>query len=111
MSYLIPCALVVVAIGLLIGLRRANELFVLNWRAGELRIVRGRMPHRLHDDFCDVLAKAKVDHARLRVVVADGRAALRGSQDALPKVVQQRLRNVLGQWPVARIRQSKGRRR
>jgi hypothetical protein len=69
---------------------------------GKPRLVKGRMPHRLHHDFEDVLSDHAIERADVRIVVEGGRPRLsaRGLDDGR----EQQLRNVLGPWKVAQIR-------
>jgi len=93
--------LVLLAIPFALALRRSNELFVARVRAGELHVVRGRLPQGLFDDLEDVFARAKGD-ASLRVVVENRRprVEIRGVDDG----TAQRVRNVIGRFPLAEIR-------
>ncbi len=96
--------LLLLAVPLALAISRANELFCLEVRAGAPRLVRGRIPQRLLNDLADVLARPRVDHARLRAVVEDGRARLLVATGSLPESQLQRLRNVLGTYRVQEIR-------
>lgn len=93
--------LLLLAIPFAFALRRSNELFVAEVRAGELEIVRGRLPQGLYDDLEDVFARAK-SNASLRVVVENRRPRLeiRGADEG----TAQRARNVIGRFPLAEIR-------
>jgi len=102
--------LVLLTIPLVVALLRANELFALRWRAGKLRVVRGRIPQALLGDIRDVLRDAGAPPTELRGVVEDGRTALRATTGDLPNHVNQRLRNTISLWPVAKIRNAAKRR-
>lgn len=98
-----------VALGLLVLagyllLRRANELFAVLVERGRARPLRGRPPPALLAAWNDVLAQPPaVARATLRVTVEDGRPMLRAG-GGLGDEKLQRLRNVLGLWPLARLR-------
>jgi hypothetical protein len=86
-----------------IGLRRAGELFVLRVSSGHVAHVRGKVPKRVLDELAEVLRRARVESAELRVVREEGRPALRTSQP-LPDAVLQQLRNVLGKYRLPELR-------
>src|SRR5262249_35019746 len=103
--------LVLVAIvPLVVGLVRANELFVVRVRGDAVALVRGRVPQRLLDDICDVLRAQPTSAATIRVVVESQHPAVYVAGDLSPEQ-RQRLRNVLSMWPVAKIRAGSRRRR
>jgi Protein of unknown function (DUF3634) len=97
------------ALGLLVLLgylllRRANELFAVVVERGRARPLRGRPPPALLAAWNDVLAQPPaVARATLLVTLEDGRPMLRAQGD-LGDAKLQRLRNVLGLWPLARLR-------
>jgi hypothetical protein len=101
---LIPALLLVLAVPLVIAMMRANELFVLRAKRGKLTRVRGRIPKELLDDIGDVLARAGLDDFEIRGVIEDGRPKLYGGGGDVPRPVRQQLRNVVGRWQVAEIR-------
>jgi hypothetical protein len=88
---------------LVLAILRANELFFLRVNEGKVAIRRGRIPQRLLDDIAEIVCT--VDHATLRGVIEDGKPRLyaEGNLDAHHK---QRLRNVIGTWSAAQIRQA-----
>lgn len=103
-------ALFLLAAGLamMLGLRRANELCVVDLRHGKARLVRGRIPPRLLSDLGDIARTSGSASARVRVVVASARpeVLVRGALDAASA---QRVRNVVGLYGLAQMRA--GRRR
>jgi hypothetical protein len=105
MSLWIALALIALVVPLWVGLARINELFVLRARKGRLTLVRGKIPPRLLGDLRDVMEKAPDAEAELRAVVEDGRAVIH-ARPPLPAPLQQRLRNTISLWPLAKIRQS-----
>ncbi len=90
------------AIPFVVALSRANELFVLELRGGQLEKVRGHVPPRLLADLEDVVRRSGAREGRLRVVREDGRPRLvLGS--GWDEGVAQRLRNVVGTWKLAAL--------
>jgi Protein of unknown function (DUF3634) len=100
-TLLVALAFLLLSAPLVLALVRANELFFLRIRGGEVAIRRGRVPQRLLDDIADVVAT--VDRATLRGVVEGGRPRLYADGELSPEH-KQRLRNVIGTWSVAQIR-------
>jgi hypothetical protein len=88
---------------LVLALVRANELFLVRVRDGNVRLVRGRVPARLFDDVADVVRKPTVLRAELRAVNEGGRPRLYAEGELSPEH-KQRLRNVIGEWSVQQIR-------
>lgn len=89
--------------GLLWGARRANELFAIRVVRGAAVHIRGRLPPALFTAISEVVARPAIDRATLRAVLRRRMPALevRGN---VPDYQLQQLRNVLGQFPAARIR-------
>lgn len=106
-SLLIPLALLLLSIPLVLAIMRANELFLVRWERGRLRLVRGRIPQRLLDDIADVLGPKKGGAApsgvTVRGVVEEQRPRVY-VVGAISDDQRQRLRNTVGTWPVAKIR-------
>jgi hypothetical protein len=103
MPLLIVALALAVTVPLVVALLRANELFFLRVRDGRIHIARGRIPQGLLDDIGDVLADPRVTSGTLRGVSEDGRVRLYPEAD-LTEGQKQRLRNVIAQWPVTRVR-------
>jgi hypothetical protein len=87
---------------LIVSIRRGTELFVVRVRDGQVRFTRGRMPQGLLDDIADVVDSPPIRRAELRAVRRGGRAELVARGELSPDQ-QQRLRNVLGRYPVPQI--------
>lgn len=81
-------------------LGRANELFVLSVRDGQVEVVRGRVPKSLLRDARDVLRGIK--SAEIRATLEGGLPMVRG--EGLPPEQLQRLRNVVGRFSRAQIK-------
>jgi len=103
MSLVIALLLLLFTTPLVLALVRANELFYLQLRADRIRIARGRIPQRLLDDIADVLRSPPVHAGTLRGVSEDGRVRLYAEAE-LTDGQRQQLRNILGGWQVAQIR-------
>ncbi len=104
MAVLVACA-IGVAIGLLLvwaSARAAVTIAVLRIEGGSVEVTRGRLPPRVLADLRDVAARPRIDSATVRIVRDRGhaRVEIRGPVD--PRHVQ-RLRNVVGNVPVARL--------
>ena len=85
-----------------VALERSNELFVLSWRDGEMRLVRGVVPGRLRFELGDALKRMKVKSTRLRVAKSEGGARLTAS--GLDDFTTQRLRNIVRLFPLSQLR-------
>ena len=96
-----PLLLMLLVVGALIYFARSNELFQIVVRDGNPRVARGHAPPALLGDFADVLRGVK--RAEIRALKSGGRAELRYRGD-IDDVVGQRLRNVLGLYPLARLK-------
>jgi hypothetical protein len=96
-----PLVLLVLVVAALLYFARSNELFQIVVRDGKQRVLRGHAPAALLADFGDVLRGVK--RAEIRALKAGGRAELRYRGD-IDEVVAQRLRNVLGMYPLARLK-------
>jgi hypothetical protein len=95
-------AFVLVCVPFALALQRATELFVVRVRDGRATFVRGRIPQALLDDISDVVQDPPVRVARLYAVRRRGRAVL-VTKGELASSQKQRLRNVIGQYPLQRI--------
>ncbi len=96
--------LAVAAIAALLWMmRNAMLLFSAEVSRGRIVTLRGRAPKGLVGDMTDVLRQRPVSKASLRVVAEGGAPTLHAKGD-LNEGELQRLRNVLGTWPLAKIR-------
>ena len=94
--------LLVLGTPLAIAIYRSNQLFVLHIVDGHAYFRRGRMPQTLLDEMNDVTQREGVADARITVIVEDGSPRLTGS--GYGEGVAQQLRNVIGTYPLARIK-------
>jgi hypothetical protein len=95
-----PAALVIVLAVLALAIPafvRANEVAAISVRSAEILLVRGSLPAPLVDDIADVVRRANVARATIRVVKEGGRA--RAIATGVDEPTAQRLRNVLGAHP------------
>jgi hypothetical protein len=107
MALLVPALLLLICVPLVVSMMRASELFLLRIEGNELRRVRGRVPQRLLDDLAEILGRAGLESMELRCVIEDGRPRMYGGgDDDVPREIRQQIRNTLGQWQVASIRQA-----
>lgn len=93
--------LVLLCIPLAISLSRSNELFVFRVQLGDVELVRGRVPPALLQDLEDIF-RATSASAWVRVVAERGRARVIVAE--LDEGLAQRVRNVVGRFPIAQIR-------
>ena len=100
--------LVLLAVPLWLSLRRATERFAVDVLDGKVRLARGRCPQRLLHDLEDVVRRAHVARATIRVAVEGGKPRVLPAT-GLGSDVAQQLRNVVGAWSVAQIRAGKKR--
>jgi hypothetical protein len=115
MSLVIPILLLLGLIPLVLALIRANELVCVRARGDRVTVVRGRIPPRLLADISDILRRPGGQRATnattatdatdvtLKIVVEDGRPRVY-AEGELSDAQRQQLRNVVGMWPVAKMR-------
>ena len=104
MAVLVACA-VGVAIGLLLvwaSARAAITIAVLRIESGSVEVTRGGLPPRVLADVRDVAARPKIESATVRILRDRGRARVQIEGKVDERHVQ-RLRNVIGNVPVARL--------
>jgi hypothetical protein len=82
---------------------RARTLFKLEFRDRLLRHARGRIPPKLLHDFLDVLPREHQGRLFMRCWAERDRARLVARGDITDDMAQQ-MRNLLGLWPLARLR-------
>ena len=95
--------LVLAALVIAVLLRWQTELFVLRVEKGKARVVRGRVPPTLLQDLLDVVKLGPAENARMSIVLRSGRAAVEARGDWSEGQIQ-KLRNVVGLWPLAKLR-------
>ena len=76
---------------------------MLRAKAGQLELVRGRLPPSLLRELRDVAEREKLDDVRISAVSEGGAARLRVA-GPVSEGVQQSLRNVLGRFTLSQIR-------
>lgn len=106
MTALVAVLALLAGVGLVLYLaRRELTVFHLVVEHGAVRRARGRMPPEMMHDLRDVLARAKAS-GTVSGRVEDRRVVLHFG-GGIDEATAQRLRNVAGRFPTARIRQSK----
>ncbi len=95
---------------LVLATRRAITLCVVEVRDGRIRLTRGGIAPRLLTDIGDIVASPRVARATVRIVRSRGSAALSAKGD-LTDAQLQRIRNVIGSVPLAKLVNARGRRR
>jgi hypothetical protein len=100
---LLVVCLVLAALGALyVAARRAVTIAELEIEGGKVRVVRGGIAPPILADLRDVAAKVPADRGRVRIVRSSGRAAVELS-GAIGDGQAQRIRNVIGSVPLARL--------
>ena len=93
--------LIVVAVR---SIRRGTELFAVSITNGSANLIRGRCPARLIDEIADVARLERLDGVTVRVLSSGGEPRVL-AEGPLSEGQQQQLRNVVGRFQVAQIRQ------
>jgi hypothetical protein len=93
---------ILVFVAIALAVRANRRLLVLRVDAGRIASARGRAPGELLHDFSDVFRRAGVS-CRVALVVREGRVVVDASGPGAEAVMQQ-LRNVVGRFPVQRLR-------
>lgn len=102
---MVPLVLVIVFVVAWVIIDRGTELFVLSWRKGELRLVRGAIPAALKHDLADALSRMKVSACTVKAKREERGARLTAS--GIDDFSEQRLRNIFQIYPVATLRAAK----
>jgi len=98
--------LAVLAVPLVIAIRHSTELFQIKVDKGKASLVRGRLPQRLYNDIKDIVHRPAVAHATIRCVAESGTPRVL-PDEGLDEGQLQRLRNVVGHFEIAQIRNGK----
>jgi len=93
---------VLVFVAIALAVRANRRLLVVRVEEGRIASARGRAPGELLHDFSDVFRRAGVS-CRVALVVRDGGVVVDASGPGADAVTQQ-LRNVVGRFPVQRLR-------
>jgi hypothetical protein len=103
-SYALPLAiLVLVLLGIVMAIRRALDVLVVDFEAGKIAHAHGRAPPELLREIEDVGLRAGAT-GRLILRLEGGVVVVRTR--GLKDVTEQRLRNVVGRFPKARLTQA-----
>lgn len=102
-TLLVPVVLVLAALGALyVAARRAVTIAELDIERGAVRVVRGGIAPPILADLRDVARRPPLDGVRVRILRSSGRAAVELVGD-VPAEQAQRIRNVVGRVPLARL--------
>jgi hypothetical protein len=101
MGVFTACLLAAAIVALIVAAGRARELCVLSVRGGRLSVARGRLPAGVLEALSDVVRRAQVERATVRVLRDGARA--RVSASGLDPLTLQRARNVIGIYPLAKL--------
>jgi hypothetical protein len=103
-AVLVACAIGVAALLLLVwrASRNAITIAVAEVNDGKLQVTRGGLSPRVVGDLRDVVSRPKIKSATLRIVRQKDRARIEIHGDVSEQQVQ-RLRNVVGNVPVAQL--------
>ena len=104
MAVLVACAIGVAVLLLLVwaSSRNAITIAVAEVQDGKLEVTRGGLSPRVVGDLRDVVSRPKVKSATLRILRQKDRARIEIHGDISEQQVQ-RLRNVVGNVPVAQL--------
>lgn len=89
-------------LGLVLAVESTRRLLVLDATAGRVVRMRGRGPSDLVSDLEDVVARSRAS-GRIVLRLESGRVAVHAS-GSFDEGTKQQLRNVVGRFPVARLR-------
>jgi hypothetical protein len=109
MELVIVAVVAVALVALWASARAAVTVCVLDITAGDVVVRSGGLAPRVLADIGDVAARPKIAHATLRVLRERGRASLEVDGVVSPAQLQ-RLRNVLGSVPLAKLTNARRRR-
>jgi hypothetical protein len=98
-------ALLVVVVVLIWRSRLHLRLFVIEVHEGAVARLRGRIPRPLLSDIADVVARARARRLRIICRIEDGHVRVEVIGDHHPEFVQT-LRNLVGGYPLARLKQA-----
>jgi Protein of unknown function (DUF3634) len=84
------------------GARAAITLAVAEIRQGKVEVTRGALAPRVLGDLRDIASRPRIESASLRIVRARGRARVE-IRGAVSEPQAQRIRNVIGNVPVAQL--------
>lgn len=95
--------LAIVMIGVGIASKRDITVCHLEVEGGKLRIVSGSLAAKVRGDIEDIVGRPPVKRAGIRILRAGSRARCEFEGHGLSDAQKQRLRNVVGTTPLARL--------
>lgn len=101
MNALVATLLVVSVIALVIAAGRARALCVLSVREGRLLTMRGALPPAVFSALADVVERARTARGTIRILRDGERGRVEAS--GLDDHALQRVRNVIGTYPLVRL--------
>lgn len=101
-ALVIVAGVVAAVIALYVSARRAVTVAELEIERGAVRVVRGGIAPPILGDLRDVARRPRIEEGRIRIVRASGRASVELSGKLTPEQAQ-RIRNVIGSVPLARL--------
>jgi hypothetical protein len=102
-EYLVYALPIVLVLGVVLAARRALTLFVVEIENGHVQRARGRIPPSLLNDFLDVSPRGLKARLVIRCRIEQGQPRL-VTRGPLSNDTQQQLRNLLGLWPLPRLK-------
>jgi hypothetical protein len=103
---LVTLTVVVSAIGVMLWrAQRELTLFVLRVDGGHITGIKGRLPRRLLGDIADVIRQERLMDLRIRCRIEERAARLHVYGDSNAGF-EQLLRNLVGEYPLQRLRQA-----
>ncbi len=102
MPWLAALGLVLFVLVVIVSVERTRRLFVVEARGGRIVRLSGRAPAELSSDIEDVLSRARAT-GTVVLRLEGGRVVVRAER-GIDETTAQRLRNVVGRFPVARLR-------
>jgi len=97
----IVSVLLFIAVAVVVG-RRVGEIACMSVRDGRVLVVRGSVPGGFLNDVADVARRSRVQRGTIRIVRSDSGARVDASGFAPGDV--QRVRNILGSYPMSALR-------
>ncbi|HVK65130.1 MAG TPA: DUF3634 family protein [Polyangium sp.] len=102
MAWLVALGLVAFVVVVIVSVERTRRLLVVEAQAGKVARLSGRAPAELAADIEDVLNRSRAT-GTIVLRLQGGRVVVR-TEKGIDETTAQRLRNVVGRFPVARLR-------
>ncbi|MDI1444051.1 DUF3634 family protein [Polyangium sp. 6x1] len=102
MAWLVALGLVAFVVVVIVSVERTRRLLVVEAEGGKVARLSGRAPADLAADIEDILARSRAT-GTIVLRLEGGRVVVR-AEKGIDETTAQRLRNVVGRFPVARLR-------